>query len=1316
MKKRKGSLLQRMMAVLLSAVLVVSMAFNDVSMTVLAQENTESLTPDGQQENAEENTVDTVEGDEETEEETEKKSVEETDPEEQEPEDEIKQEMPEPEEETNPEETEKITVDEAGQNVQALLERIAALPDVEEYLAAEPDADDWAEDDDAYEEAYTEWMAGLYDYTEEALAIQEAVEELSEEEQAEIPEEALAKLAAWAEAAQTAEESTQVMTAESSMVMAADGDTSGTCGDNLTWTLADGVLTISGSGAMRDYKKSDAPFMGSDIKTVVINEGVTSIGIYAFCKCSGLTSITIPASVKNIKTCAFLECGSLTSIAISEGVESIGSNAFCNCNSLTSITIPVSVESIGSNAFYECSKLTRVELSGNLTAINSNTFWECSSLTSITIPAGVTSIGNSAFNGCSSLTSITIPAGVISIGQSAFNSCSSLTEVTMESKTPPLLGNNVFYNCGCIKGNTKGIHVPAGTADTYKQAAGWSNYKDNITDGTHSHSWSSAWTTNETHHWHDCPVTDCPVTDNADKDGYGEHVYDNDSDTTCNTCGYTRTLQDTQPPTGEIKIEGHSWTQFLKNITFKYFFSETKQVTITAKDTGSGVDKIYYYISNYELESEEDLKWLEWTEGSSFSIDPDKQCVIYVKITDKAGNVTYLSTDGLVFDATPPVISGVTDGGTYNEPQTVTVTDAMFFDVKSVTVNGTEVTLTGDQFTLGTADGPQTIVATDQAGNTTTVTVTVTTKAQTYTVKVVGGSGSGNYPAGDTVTITANPPESGKQFDRWLVGRGSVTLAESTSSTTTFTMPAGVVEVTATYKDSVSDADKLAAAKTVVEAALNGVTPTNATTEAEIMSVINTALSNTGITDVTVTIAKFRKTEATTSAAGSILVDVSIKCGREEEGASMNKPIAQLTAGKYTVAVNGGTGGGEYAVGATVTVTANAPASGQQFDKWTVNSGSVTLANAASSTTTFTMPAEAVSVTATYKTNTGGGSGDSGSGDHSGGGGNSDHSGSNGNSGSGNNNNDIGGESDNNGGSGSSGGNDITDGGGYSGANGNNITNTPAKVPTIVITTQPKNLEDAVLTEPEKQQKAAGADIRIELDVKVATAEASAADRALVEEALRSSAAGYTLGQYLDISLYKVIGDSRTAIRETDGKITIRIDVPDALKNTDSSRVRTFAVIRVHDGRTEFLADLDTDNDTITIETDRFSTYAVIYKDTADGGNSGSIQLSAESGSGKGSGGAKDNEPKTGDATPLELSATLAMIAGFAYLLLYFADRERGMTEERKKELVSQLVGWAKRGGRIRKYLALAAIFVLLVYYHSIGKKTCTEWKAIYGE
>lgn len=953
---------------LLAAVLITGMVSNAAPVSVLAQEITASSTPDGQQESGGENRDETVDEDTEpkgetsseeqkpeekpeqetpkpeegTEEETPKPAdgAEEETPK---PKDETEQEIPEPEEEAEQEtpgtgteeETEETKVAEASQDLQALLARIVALPDAEEYLATEPDVDSG----EAGEEAYEQWMAGLYAHAEEALAIQEEIEKLPEEQRAQIPEEELQKLAAWTAIAQTAEESTQVMTTET---------TSGTCGANVEWTLADGVLTISGSGAIN----SSAFYGKIDIKTVVINEGVTSIGMRAFYNCSSLTSITIPASVKSIETCAFYNCSSLTNITISEGVTSIGNNAFCSCSNLTSITIPASVTSIDTNVFYKCSNLTKVELLGELTAIKSDAFWGCSSLESVTIPNSVESIGNSAFSGCSSLTGITIPEKVTGIGQSAFGDCSSLTSitipasvasiggsafygcsslatVTMESEVPPTLGNsNVFYKCECTNGSTKGIHVPVGTADTYKQATNWSTYKNNITDGTHSHAWSSGWTTNETYHWHECAEQGCTVTDNAAKDGYGEHVYDNDSDTTCNTCGYTRTLQDTQLPTGKIEIDGNSWTQFQKGIIFRLFFREAKQVTITAQDEGSVVDKIYYYITGEELEGEEQLKWLEWKEGSSFSIEPDRECIIYAKITDKAGNITYLSSDGLIFDATPPVINGVTNGETFHAPQTVIVTDDAMFGVKRVTVNGTEVTLTGDSFTLGLSDNPQTIVAEDHAGNTTTVTVTV--KEQTYAVTVQNGTGAGDYKEGAIVTITANVPASGKQFDKWVVNSGNVTLTDATSSTMTFTMPAGAVSVTATYKDFVSDADKVAAAKTVVENALAGITATNATTEAEILGVINTALGNAGITGVTVTIDKFRKTEATLSAAGRIEGVVFITCGQESGSINMEKPIAQLTAGKYTAAVNNGTGGGEYAAGDTVTITANAPASGKR--------------------------------------------------------------------------------------------------------------------------------------------------------------------------------------------------------------------------------------------------------------------------------------------------------------------------------------------------------------------------------------------------
>ncbi len=305
--------------------------------------------------------------------------------------------------------------------------------------------------------------------------------------------------------------------------------------------------------------------------------------------------------------------------------------------------------------------------------------------------------------------------------------------------------------------------------------------------------------------------------------------------------------------------------------------------------------------------------------------------------------------------------------------------------------------------------------------------------------------------------------------------------------------------------------------------------------------------------------------------------------------------------------------------------------------------------------------------------------------------------------------------------------------------------------PMTNISTPTAKLEEMLLTDEEKQQVQNGTNIRIVLEVQDAGNTVSGSDKETVEQALN----GFTVGQYLNIDLYKLAGADRTDIHETAKKIRIVIAVPEALRNTDSSKTRTFAVVRVHDGRAELLTDLDGSADTITIETDRFSTYAIVYKDTANGGggnngndnngggndnvgsgnngngnnnggsgNNGSGNNSGNNNSGQNNsvinntkpGSQKDNEPATGDAAPLEVYATLAMIAGFSYVLLYFTDRERGMTEETKKELVSRLVGWAKQGGRIRKYLALAAVFVLLVYYHGIGKETCAEWKEIYGE
>ena len=181
-----------------------------------------------------------------------------------------------------------------------------------------------------------------------------------------------------------------------------------TCGENLTWKLEDGTLTISGTGAMNNYGFDNMPWRSSrgSIKTVYIEDGVTRIGDSAFRSCSNLNSITI-----------------------SDSVTSIGYAAFYGCSKLSSITIPDSVTSIGAQAFNRCSNLSSITIPNKVTSIGDYTFCFCSNLGSITIPDSVTSIGSYAFNGCSNLSSITIPDSVTSIGGDAFMTCNSLTSV-----------------------------------------------------------------------------------------------------------------------------------------------------------------------------------------------------------------------------------------------------------------------------------------------------------------------------------------------------------------------------------------------------------------------------------------------------------------------------------------------------------------------------------------------------------------------------------------------------------------------------------------------------------------------------------------------------------------------------------------------------------------------------------------------------------------------------------------------------------------------------------------------------------------------
>lgn len=159
------------------------------------------------------------------------------------------------------------------------------------------------------------------------------------------------------------------------------------------------------------------------------------------------------------------------------------------------------------------------------------------------------------------------------------------------------------------------------------------------------------------------------------------------------------------------------------------------------------------------------------------------------------------------------------------------------------------------------------------------------------------------------------------------------------------------------------------------------------------------------------------------------------------------------------------------------------------------------------------------------------------------------------------------------------------------------------KAPDTVLSDSAEELADTILTEEEKGQIGNGTDIKFILNVKDAGDTVSGGDKTAVQQTLDGNTAvkGFSVGQYLDISLFKVIGDTRSAISQTARKLTIVINVPDSLKSKDSAKPRTYAIIRVHDGVAEVLADLDGDADTITIATDRFSAYALVYKEAGSG-------------------------------------------------------------------------------------------------------------------
>jgi len=233
---------------------------------------------------------------------------------------------------------------------------------------------------------------------------------------------------------------------------------------------------------------------GQEVTDLVIPNGTTTIGNYAFIGCRGLTSVTIPEGVTSIGIMAFQSCSGLTSITIPNSVTTIGFGAFRYCSCLTSI--PENLTDVGSGAFDgtewqnnqpdglvyagkvaylwkgEMPENTEVVLKDGTKSNTAYAFNGCRGLASITIPEGVTSIGAEAFRGCHGLTSITIPKSVTSIGEGAFNKCSNLTTIICLNPVPPIVNSYIFTSYSAT------LYVPYGCKEAYQNANVWKNFKN----------------------------------------------------------------------------------------------------------------------------------------------------------------------------------------------------------------------------------------------------------------------------------------------------------------------------------------------------------------------------------------------------------------------------------------------------------------------------------------------------------------------------------------------------------------------------------------------------------------------------------------------------------------------------------------------------------------------------------------------------------------------------------------------------------------------------------------------------------------------
>ncbi len=616
------------------------------------------------------------------------------------------------------------------------------------------------------------------------------------------------------------------------------------CSNLTSITIPNGVKKIG----MMAFKSC------SGLQNVTMSENLASISSSAFMYCSSLKEIQIPSTLTSISANTFNGCSSLTSIEIPSSVTSIISTAFKGCSSLTKIEIPSSVTSIGTYAFENCSSLTEIVISENVTSLETKVFNGCSSLSKIVIPENVTRIGEYAFGGCRSLTEIVIPENVTSLGRYAFYGCSSLTEVTIPQKVTSI-NQSVFAGCSGLTS----INIPSGvTSIGYTAFKGCSKLTEiTIPEAVTSIGGSAFYNCSsltevtipekvasiESGAFSGCSgLIKVEMLSETPPATLGSNAFKNCNFVTANKKGIL-------VPVGKVEdYKGAAgWSSYADYIT-----DGTPQVTEQPTDQTAQNGKTATFSITAEGEGTLEYQW-----------QVDKKKGTFENIANATSSTYTISNVTKTYDGYKYRCKVTNDKGTVTSDEavlTVTDSDAEIVAAAKKVVQDTLADITATNETTKESIQNAIDAALANAGMT---EVTVEVGGLTKTEATSSASGS----IGGSISITSKNDSSVK---------ASVTISKTIA------------------KLPLSEEEKVAAAKKVVQEALTGITATNETTKESIQNAIDTALAEAGIADVTVKVENLTKTEATTDKTGSISGSISITSKRDSSvkaSVSINKTI-----------------------------------------------------------------------------------------------------------------------------------------------------------------------------------------------------------------------------------------------------------------------------------------------------------------------------------------------------------------------------------------------------------------------------------------